>query len=39
MLHGLEKECIWFRRSRYESGMTLRDFCGYNIEWERLFWF
>ena len=37
MLQDLEKECVWFRRSRYENGMILRDLCGYNVEWERLF--
>ena len=38
MLQGFEKECVWFRRSRYEIRMILRDLCGYNVEWERLFW-
>ena len=38
MLLGLEKECVRFRKSRYENGFILRDLCGYNVEWERLFW-
>ena len=39
MSQGLEKECVWLRKSRYENGMILRNLCGYNVECEKLFWF
>ena len=38
MLQGLEKEYVWLRRSRFKSGMILRNLCGYKVEWKRLFW-
>ena len=38
MLQGLAKEWVLLKRSRYESGMILKDLCEYNVEWETLFW-